>query len=216
MELLVISHMYPKKTHPTHGIFVHHQARALQEEGLALRVVSPLPWTPFPLPLLSGKWRRYATVPPFQEWEGIPVHYSPYLALPGGLGYARGGERIYRRARPLVDQLHRESPLQLIHAHTALPDGQAALHLSRRLGLPFVVTIHGQDLQQTIHRSPAGERAVAEVIAAAARVFLVSGKLDRLARRHFPQHEDKYRVVPGGIDPRLLFKGESPLARQYR
>jgi glycosyltransferase involved in cell wall biosynthesis len=40
-------------------------------------------------------------------------------------------------------------PIDLIHAHAALPCGHAAALLSRELGIPFVVTVHGLDVYMT-------------------------------------------------------------------
>jgi hypothetical protein len=37
-------------------------------------------------------------------------------------------------------------PIDVIHAHAALPCGHAASLLSRRLKIPFVVTVHGLDV----------------------------------------------------------------------
>jgi glycosyltransferase involved in cell wall biosynthesis len=42
--------------------------------------------------------------------------------------------------------MHRDGRIDLIHAHAALPCGDAAMRLSRKFGIPFVVSVHGLDV----------------------------------------------------------------------
>ena len=58
MKVLVISHMYPNTMNEMAGIFVHKQVKALIDEGCEVRVVSPTPLAPFPLGLISSKWKN--------------------------------------------------------------------------------------------------------------------------------------------------------------
>jgi teichuronic acid biosynthesis glycosyltransferase TuaC len=220
VNVLVISHMYPKNYNPAYGIFVHQQLQALKQEGIHTCVLSPTPWAGFPLTLFLPRWHRYRAVPRAAEVEGITVRYPRYLAFPGGYLFDSSGRRAYRAAagifRELLEAQAAESPFDLIHAHTALPDGQAALLASRCFKLPYVLTIHGQDFQQVIHRSPANRRAVEEVLEGAARVFLVSEKLLRLGEKHFPQLSEKFQVISNGINSALILKAPSPLAEAYK
>ena len=39
MKILVISHMYPSSQNQAYGIFIHKQVRALQEQGLEVKVI---------------------------------------------------------------------------------------------------------------------------------------------------------------------------------
>jgi len=82
MKVLVISHMYPSTFNEVDGIFVHEQAKALVKEGIEVKVVSPIPWTPFPINHLSPKWKAYSMIPLRSAWDGIEVHYPRYRTYP--------------------------------------------------------------------------------------------------------------------------------------
>jgi glycosyltransferase involved in cell wall biosynthesis len=56
---------------------------------------------------------------------------------------------LYWRLRSLVQRLHRASPIHILHAHAALPCGEAARRLGRELGVAVVVTVHGLDAYLT-------------------------------------------------------------------
>jgi len=144
--------MYPVSYNPVYGIFVHKQVNALAKAGVDVRVVSPVPWAPWPLDHMSGKWRGYSEVPDRADIEGITVHYPRYLTFPRAWFFSSSGERMYRGIRELVSDIRKDFPFDLIHAHVALPDGHAVSMLAEEHGCPFVVTIHGQDFQQVIHR----------------------------------------------------------------
>jgi teichuronic acid biosynthesis glycosyltransferase TuaC len=75
-----------------------------------------------------------------------PAQWVRYPQLPGNFGLATAGRFLSATLLPKVTQLHQRSPIHLIHAHSALPCGQAADLLSRRLNIPFVVTVHGLDV----------------------------------------------------------------------
>jgi glycosyltransferase involved in cell wall biosynthesis len=200
MKVLVISHMYPSTFSEVAGIFVHKQVKELVRQGCEIKVISPIPWTPFPIQHLSLKYKRYSEIPACAVWDGIEVYYPRFLSFPRMLFFASSGRWMYRGIRALVNEIHREFPFELIHAHTALPDGYAGAMLAQTLGCPLVITIHGRDLQHTIHRSVGCREAIAYAIRSAARVIVVSRKLERLAEQFFPSEAEKLMVVSNGVD----------------
>jgi glycosyltransferase involved in cell wall biosynthesis len=79
----------------------------------------------------------------------LPASWTRYLAIPGGLGLSSAGNFLFASLLFKVRKLHRSQPIDLIHAHAPLPCGHAAALLSRELGVPFVVTVHGLDAFMT-------------------------------------------------------------------
>jgi glycosyltransferase involved in cell wall biosynthesis len=61
------------------------------------------------------------------------------------LGLPLSGGFLAANLISYVRKTHRLAPVDLIHAHGALPCGYAAAKLSQRLGIPFVVSVHGLD-----------------------------------------------------------------------
>jgi teichuronic acid biosynthesis glycosyltransferase TuaC len=208
LRVLIISHMYPKPYNEINGIFVHEQVKALAKKGIEVKVVSPTPWSPYPLSFVSSKWKGYKNVPHYLEWEGIPVWYPRYLALPKGFLFASSGQRMFHGIKNLVIELEKKSSFDLIHAHVALPDGYSGMFLSSLLKKPLIVTIHGQDFQQTIKRNFSCLQAVTKVIKYASRVILVSKKLYTIGNS-IHEINDKYTMIPNGIDPtKVVMKGK--------
>lgn len=203
MKVLVISHMYPSTFNEVAGIFVHEQVKFLAKKGVEVRVVSPVPWAPFPINRMSQKWKAYSEIPAESVWDGIKVWYPRYLTFPRSWFFASSGRRMYHGIKDVVAKIYKEFPFDLIHAHVALPDGYAGALLAQRLGKPLVVTIHGQDLQHTVNRNTACRRAVCYVLNTASCSILVSYKLKRLATKYC-NIDDKLVVVPNGVDPKQV------------
>jgi len=198
MRVLVISHMYPSTFNEAAGIFVHDQVKELIRQGCEVKVVSPVPWAPFPLNALSDKWKSYSSIPHQIEWEGVEVYYPRYIAFPRDAFFASSGRRIYLMFKSLASEVHKHFRFDLIHAHVALPDGSAAVLLGEKLQKPVVVTIHGQDLYRTIHKSTTCKAAISSVFEKAAAVITVSNVLKGLADKNLG-FDSKTRVISNGV-----------------
>ncbi len=214
MKVLIISHMYPSKYNETIGIFVHEQVRALMSKGVGVRVVSPIPWIPFPIRYIRRRWRMMAQIPNQTVWEGVQVWYPRYVTFPRSWFLASSGKRMYWGIKNLVERLQKEFQFDLIPAHVALPDGYAGALLARKLGVPLVVTIHGQDLQYTVYRCARCRHALGFTFGYASRVIVVSTKLKRLAEEHFGC-SDKIVVIPNGVDPAKVLQPNPKRPRNY-
>ena len=109
-------------------------------------VAEPLPWLEH-----SGIQSTVVAVQPFYRKRAencdcaVPALWRRYLSLPGGFGLPASGRFLFIRIMSELRKLHRIRPIDVIHAHAALPCGHAALLLSRELRIPFVVTVHGLD-----------------------------------------------------------------------
>lgn len=215
MRVLIVSHMFPSSFNPVAGTFVHEQAQALQQLGVDVTVISPVPWAPGPLKA-HPKWARYAQIPEQTMVDGIPVYYPRVLSLPRSIGYAYYGEIHDRMMHALLERLHLEKPFDLVHAHVALPDGAAAQHFAKRHHLPFVVTIHGQDFYYTIHQKQAWRQKVMDVLEAADRVVVVSSKLKGIAEsEHLLKDLPKVHIIHNGANLKDVYTGDNPLRERY-
>ena len=73
MKVLILSHLFPRPKEITYGIFVLHQVKELIRLGCEIYVVSPVPYSPFPINQLSKKWLRYSQIPTHAKIDGINV-----------------------------------------------------------------------------------------------------------------------------------------------
>src|SRR5262249_39090489 len=110
-------------------------------------IVSPTPAAP--LLGRSRRWRHLGWRFEDDEVDGLVVQRPRFLSLPGlsmmsgltyGLALERGLARIERR--DLV-----------LHGHCAFPDGVGVALAASRLGIPYVVTAHGSDLNVEAERT---------------------------------------------------------------
>lgn len=197
MKVLVVSHLYPYPGHDRH-LFVHEQCVALRDLGVEVRVVSPTPWIPRVL-WSSGRMRRRGAKPPRAIRDGIVADYPRFPQPPRRVLFDRLGDFAYRRVRTLPAVTGER--YDVIHAHQALPDGSVAAHLSRDIGVPYLVTVHGADVNLGLEHPGPVARRIAEVLAGAGAVVAVSGVLARRLTARVPL--DTVHVVHNGVPPDL-------------
>jgi len=163
LHVLTITPFYPRARDGASGCFVAEPLTNLI--GLGMRS------TVFAVEALYRQKPEKSRSAPEAQWFRYP-------SLPGGLGLASAGFGLYLRLRGAVGALHKRNPIDLIHAHGALPCGHAAHLLSRRLKVPYVVSVHGldafSDLQVGGRAGASCARVSKRVYAGARRVIGIS------------------------------------------
>ena len=194
-RLLVFTNLYPSAAKPRHGLFVAERVRRLcAATGWEPIVVSPVPRVP--APLRRGLDRVHATMPESEQVDDVVVHHPRYFHVPGVSTKAQA-RRMARGARTIVRQLVDEAdgPV-VIDAHYLYPDGVAAGLIARELGVPFVLTARGTDLN-VLSEVPSVRRQMGEVFPDAFARFGVSR----------PLVEKFDALVPGRTTARLARNG---------
>jgi hypothetical protein len=174
--------MYPSPLKEAYGIFVHEQAKALIEKGCDVRVVSPVPWSAFPLNKLSSKWNSYSNIPSERRLEGVQVYYPRYLAFPKSTLFESSGIRMYHGIKKTINKIHKKFQFDIIHAHVALPDGDAAIMLATKYQTPVITTVHGADLYLTVEKNTKCKQKVASVFSQSDKIVFVSKRLEQIAK----------------------------------
>lgn len=192
MRVAVVAEFYPSRSDPVLGVWAHRQALAARDAGAEVEVLvlrRPIP----PRHVLSGgpanagKALLAAVRQPLtQEHDGLKVHYVPYLSPPRWRSYPEWGAWA---AKPLALALLRlrRKRFDLVHAHNAVPAGDAvqrALRILRIERTPYVVSIHGGDVLYTAHRFETGEKVVRRTLGGARLTLANSEGIASLARRH--------------------------------
>jgi glycosyltransferase involved in cell wall biosynthesis len=207
MRVLVVSHQFPRPDRPTSGIFVLEQAAALQRDGIHVRVlVGAEAWLGPSRPFWSlVRVGRFVAKPPRVEWReerGVIRGEFPTIVL-GRLGGAARAFSYRWGFRRVLAEVYRDFPFQLVHAHTALLDGGAALAAKRELGVPVVLTEHTGPFG-ILTETRAMRRRVRRVLAEADRVVAVSNFLKRAILEAVPELRRSIEVVPNGVDPAIF------------
>lgn len=194
IDLVVFSALFPSAARPGAGLFIRERMfRVAQHRPLA--VVSPQPWFPGQslIRLLRPGYRPQA--PALEIQQGIRVYHPRFLSVPGLLRQFDGWSMALASLW-LMRRLKRQGA-QLIDAHFAHPDGEAATRLGRWLGLPVTITLRGTEVPHS--RNPVLRPRLSRTLEAAARVFSVSDSLRRLAIE-LGAAAEKTEVVGNGVD----------------
>jgi teichuronic acid biosynthesis glycosyltransferase TuaC len=193
LRVLTLSTLFPDASRPAFGVFVERQTLGLAtQEGVSLDVVAPVGLPPWPLSL-HPHYRRRRRLPQRETWRGLAVHRPRFPVLPG-LAEARAGRATAKAILPLA----RELGCDVIDAEFFWPDGVAAMHVARALGVPFSIKGRGSDIHHWGGR-PAVREQMLEAARAAGGLLAVSAALRRdMAALGMP--EEKIRVHHAGVD----------------
>jgi glycosyltransferase involved in cell wall biosynthesis len=190
--VLVIAEFYPSRRDPVLGVWAHRQALAAREAGAEVRVIVLHRLVPPRAALAAGPRAAASALvglarePRAQVLDGLRVSYVPYVSPDRQRTYARWGAWAGPSLGIAMARLHRSFSFDLVHAHNAVPAGDAvrrvrALHAVRA---PLVVSVHGGDVLYTAGRVPDGEQAVRGALAEARLVLANSDGIAELARAH--------------------------------
>lgn len=180
MKVCVVAEFYPRAADPVLGVWAHRQAVAARDAGADVRVVvlhRPLPpRAEKGLPAL----RAALAQPRRATLDGIDVDYVRYVSPPRPRAYGAWGAWAAPALALHLRRLHRRFPYELVHAHNAVPAGDAVRRA--RLGLPLVVSVHGGDVYFTAPRYRRGAAAVRATFAGARLVLANSAGIARATR----------------------------------
>lgn len=205
MKVLILSHMYPRYKEDQFGVFVHEQALELKRQGMDVKVISPLPYTPFLLSCFSKKYRGYYQQKQYQILDGIAVYYPRYVTFPKNIRFEQTGQSMIKGISKIVGKLDRDWGIDLIHSHAALPSGFAGLFFKRQLNVPLFLTIHGDDFQNKIYLNDKVKHKIRETLEGSDGIILVSTKLRAIQLREFPSLSiDQTCVIANGINSDFL------------
>jgi glycosyltransferase involved in cell wall biosynthesis len=207
--------MYPNYENPISGIFVHRFVKALRNEGLDILVVSPR-GTLFPyfkkdsLNILS--------------FDGIQVIYVSFFQTPGflsvpGLWYFSNPHVFcFKAIKFAFKELNLSGNIDLVHIHGTgiIPEGYAGLRFSREIGVPVVMTIHGQKQFLKAKHDYLFSRLTIEVLDGINRIMLVGqNQYKRLLEAY--NKPEKISIIGNGIDPsEIKTQPDEDLKRRYK
>jgi teichuronic acid biosynthesis glycosyltransferase TuaC len=192
-KVAVVAEFYPSRRDPVLGIWAHRQALAAREAGAEVRVLVLNRLVPPRASLATGPAAAASALaglvrePRRQTRDGLPLSYVPYLSPPRERSYPGWGAWAAPALGLALRRLARSFPFDLIHAHNAVPAGDAVrrvLEGPRPLGVPLVVSVHGGDVLYTANRYDDGAEAVARGLGAARLVLANSQGIAELAQAH--------------------------------
>jgi glycosyltransferase involved in cell wall biosynthesis len=186
VKVAVVAEFYPRAGDPVLGVWAHRQAIAARDAGADVRVLV----LHRPLPRLSAAregpravLRAAATAldqPLRAALDGIEVSYVPFLAPPRPRSYGDWGRWAAPSLAVALRAVRRGFAFDLVHAHNAVPAGEAVRRAA--IARPLVVSVHGADVFHTVPSSAAGAEAVRAALGRARLVLANSAGIERRCR----------------------------------
>ncbi|MFI4991758.1 MAG: glycosyltransferase [Solirubrobacterales bacterium] len=205
MRVLVLAEFYPSRRDPVLGVWAHRQALAARDAGAQVRVMVLHRVVPPRAALAAGPGAAaralagLAREPRKQVRDGLEVSYVPYASPDRERSYAKWGAWAAAPLGLAMARLHRSFPFELVHAHNAVPAGDAVRRVRalRALRAPLVISVHGGDVLYTAVRMRGGAQAVRATLSQARLVLANSEGIAELSREHGARET---RVVHLGAD----------------
>jgi teichuronic acid biosynthesis glycosyltransferase TuaC len=196
MNVLVLTNLWPTDSSPHLGSFIVSRVQALSKLGV-LVAVCHVRHKPQGSPDPVEPTREEGTLP----LNGGRIYVLPPYSL-SVLGYvhaklAFGKPLVRPAARHVIDSLP-DVKFGVIHAHGMYlpPAGAVAQRVSRHLGVPYVISLHGSDVNLARGRRAAILRSA---VRGAAATSFVSGALHERARS-LGVMPSRSAVIPNGVD----------------
>jgi glycosyltransferase involved in cell wall biosynthesis len=205
VNVCIVAEYYPRRRDPVLGVWAHKQAVAARDAGADVKVLvleRPVP----PAAALRRPWRLpgallgIARQPPADRLDDIDIRYVRFRAGSRERSYTGWHEKAAGPLGRALGRLHAKWPIDVIHAHYALPAGGAALPFAKEHRLPLVVSVHGGDVFGPLLQTDAAREAVAKVLRAATEV-LCNSRATRERVAGLMGTDERVRIVHLGADP---------------
>jgi glycosyltransferase involved in cell wall biosynthesis len=190
VKVLVVAEFYPSHRDPVLGIWAHRQALAARAAGAEVQVLVLHRLVPSRASLASGPAEAAGALaelvrePRTQIRDGLHVSYVPYISPARGRSYAAWGAWAAPALGLALRRIRRSFSFELVHAHNAVPAGDAVRRVGGRRSsrVPLVISVHGGDVLYTAPRSEAGAAAVRRALGEARLVLANSQGIAELSR----------------------------------
>jgi glycosyltransferase involved in cell wall biosynthesis len=156
LKVLIVAEYYPRAADPVRGIWAHKQALATRDAGAEVSVL--VLYRPLPSLAAVKRLDLKATATAVRQprramLDDIPIEFMRYVSPPRPWAYGTWGRWAAPALRRALRRVRSEFPFDLIHAHYAVPAGDAVRRASP--DAPLVVSVHGHDLYGPLERHPA-------------------------------------------------------------
>jgi len=205
MKILLVTTVFPSPLQPHKGAFNREMVRALGASH-EIQVIAPVAW-----PIVYRARRDGQPWEGVRRLDGIDVRHPVYF-YPPKLLRSHYGTFFWWSISRTVQQILRGFEPDVVIGYWAHPDGQAAVHVARRLGVPAVVMVGGTDVL-VLGTDARRRRAIRRVLEGADAIVAVSQDLKR-ALHAWELSANNVHVVRRGIDVTCFKPGDRGEARR--
>jgi glycosyltransferase involved in cell wall biosynthesis len=185
---------------------VRHRIQAVSRHA-QVKVLSPVGVLDYTHP--SGDLFGNCKLPPRLLDGGVEVFYPRWIYPPGG--GAVNARLMALELLPRLKRLRREYSFDLIDAHFGYPDGIAAAALAGALGIPYAVTLRGNETMHGERRSI--RQALSRALRGAVRIIVLSRALGEFAVCLGAEPE-RVKLIPNGLDSSVFYPRDRAAVRR--
>jgi teichuronic acid biosynthesis glycosyltransferase TuaC len=205
MKILSLSSVYPNPAEPGLGLFVRSRLQHMAASA-EIKAIAPIPLVDYSNP--RGKLFLSRTFPVVRQDGPIEVFHPRWLFPPTGTPLNVVCQ--FARLLPLVRQIRKTFPFDLIDAHFGYPEGATAGLLAAAFHVPYTITLRGSETMFADYRYR--RKAIRWALRRAGHVIAVAEDLRAFAIREGVAPE-RASTVPNGIDAAIFHPRDS---RQMR
>lgn len=102
--------------------------------------------------------------------------------------------------RSFIHILKNKTIISATHAHYVFPTGLISLIAKKMMGIPYVVTVHGGDIDQMAKKSPWIKKMTTKILRQAETVIVVGEKLRSTVISEYAVLEERVKLISMGVD----------------
>lgn len=194
-RILIYGHYFPNCVESNFGGFIYRNL-AHYPQCLDLKIVAPVPF-------FLNVWRGKSKIRiPYRESRLIGSNYVEifrprFILFPKKILNNFIGWIEYVLTLPTVLKIYKRWRFDIIHVNFAHPDGIAAMHISRFIKVPYIITEH-QGAIDSFLKIPILKKQILRVYINAAQVIAVSEYTQKCILSHCKTNIS-IMVIPNGI-----------------
>ena len=209
MKILVITNLFPYPGNETRGNFITNRLKALKKFNVDFNVFGTISQDSLFAKVFrkitgSARQEKYGD---YYEIDGIRYNYLSFDRRLYDIfsEYVLKKDYTLEYAKELANKKYKsfvQEKYDLIHAQGMFdpPAGLVAKLLSEKLGIPYVVTCHGSDINLLMENA---KELYIDVLGNADKVIFVSNALLNKAKS-LSYSGTNAVVIPNGIDPKIF------------
>ena len=204
INIIYITDLFPTESNPVRGIFITKRLEAAKKAGIKFVVFATEFKETWDFTLMRKIFRKpprtiQQSIKKDMPFQNIPVKFSLLDRII--VKTMKKKKTVARQAAKYISNVVGSS-YSVIHAHgmCEIGAGLIAMYLSELLNIPYIVTLHGSDVNRVMPRM---QEVFVRVLENASKVIFVSEKLSLSS--HLPSST--------GIQASLKVNRESPLFR---
>lgn len=209
-KVLLLTNLFPTRVRPMGGTFIRERVAAHRALGVDITYTPLRMRASLPLRVALSRTGRDPEMPLPEHPNGVtyPLGLRDFARLRRTPDPTRW---VARAAESVIGRVADEE-FDVVHAHGMfrVPAGAVAREVSRQLGIPYVVSLHGSDINLAMSMRAAH---YAEILSNAAASIYVSASLRDRAKELGASCSNAH-VIGNGIDPTIFTPGPAERARR--